>query len=45
MVPGKLKWLRGGEQPGTCALPGPVLDVSTELSPATGLGQLGHSGI
>lgn len=43
VVPGKLMWLRGGEQPG---LPGPVLGVSsTKLSLPIGLEQLGHSGI
>lgn len=46
VVPGKLTWLRGAEQPGTRVLPGPALGVgSTELSPAVGLGQLAHSGI
>lgn len=46
VVPGKLMWLRGGEQPGTCVIPGPVFGVSrTELSPAVGLGELGDSGI
>lgn len=46
LVPGKLTWWRGGEQPGTRVLPGHVLGASsTELSPAVGLGQLGHSGI